>query len=252
MITLRRDAHRHHQRYKGQQMWRTFGPHEREDLPAGGFGILEALNEYLLPPGAAVPGAPGTDAEVLTYVQQGTLAQEDSLGRSGVLQAGEFQRMTARRGVRQSATNPSRTDDARVFQVWLRPSEAGLLQSYEQKRFSVADRRGTLRIVASSDGQQDSLRIHPDALLYSVILELGQHIVHELARGRLAWLHVVSGEIVLADAILSCGDGVGVDAERALSLTARGQAELLLIDIPSSPGSGEVRRDGAARQKGSG
>lgn len=235
MIKLRRDGHRHHERYRGQQTWRTFDPHDREDALACGFGILEAVNEYLLPPGAAVPVRPGGDAEVLTYVQQGTLAQEDSLGRSGVLQAGEFQRMTARRGVRQSATNPSRTDDARVFQVWLRPSEAGLLQSYEQKRFSVADRRGALRVVASSDGQRDSLRIHPDALLYSVILELGQHIVHELGLGRLAWLHVISGEIVLADVILSGGDGVGVDAERALSLTARGQAELLLMDISSRP-----------------
>ena len=236
MMTLRRADRRHHERRKGLQTWRTFHSDDRRDVLADGFGILEALNEYLLPPGTALPPRAPGDAEVLTYVRQGELAQEDSLGQSGVLLAGEFQRMTVRRGVRYSAMNASRTEDAHVFRVWLRPSEAGLVQSYEQKRFSAADRRGALRIVASPHGQRDSLRVHPDALMYSVILDLGQHIVHELIEGRLAWLHVVSGEIVLADAVLSAGDGVGVEAERAVSLTARGQAEVLLLDLQSRLG----------------
>ena len=232
MITLRRAGHRQHERSKGQQTWRTFEPLDRKDARPAGFGIMEGFNEHILPPGTVLPARPLGDAEVLTYVQDGALAQEDSLGRSGVLQAGECQRMTARRGVRHSATNASRTDDAHVYQIWLRPSEAGLLQTYDQKRFSVADRRGALRVVASPDGQRDSLRIHPDALMYSVILDPGQHIVHELLARRLAWLHVVSGEIVLADVVLIAGDGIGVRGERAVSLTAREPCELLLLDLP--------------------
>jgi hypothetical protein len=147
--------------------------------------------------------------------------------------------MTAGRGIRHSETNASRTDSAHVFQIWLRPSEAGLPPSHEQKRFSAAERRGVLCVVASPDGRRGSLRIHQDALMCSALLDPGQHVVHELSYGRSAWLHVVRGEVTLGDTVLAAGDGAGVSAERAVSLTAREESEILLFDLgeelPRSP-----------------
>ena len=94
-------------------------------------GTLEIFNEDRLPPGAGVPRHPHRDAEIITYVREGSLAYEDSKGHSGVIYAGEFQRMTAGRGIRRSEANASRTDWAHVFQIWLRPSEAELQPSHE-------------------------------------------------------------------------------------------------------------------------
>ena len=150
------------------------------------------------------------------------------MGRSGVIQAGEFQRMTAGRGLRHSETNASRTEWAHVFQIWLRPSEAGLEPGHEQKRFSAAERRGGLCVVASPDARRGSLRIHQDALVYSAMLDPGQHVIHELSQGRSAWLHLVQGEVTLGDIVLTTGDGAGVTAEPAVSLTAREETEILL------------------------
>ncbi|HTP25329.1 MAG TPA: pirin family protein [Anaeromyxobacteraceae bacterium] len=234
MITVRRAKERHHDQRRKQEVWFTFCQ-DRADPLAAGFGTLEILSEDRLPPGARVPPHPHRDAEIITYVRDGALAQEDSLGRSGIIHAGEFQRMTAGRGIRHSEANVSRTDWAHVFRIWLRPSEAGLDPGDEQKRFSAAERRGGLRIVASPDARKGSLRIHQDALMFSAMLDPGQHVVHELSQARSAWLHLVHGEVALGDIVLTTGDGAGFTLERAVSLTARAEAEILLLDLGEQP-----------------
>jgi redox-sensitive bicupin YhaK (pirin superfamily) len=148
-----------------------------------------------------------------------------------VIHAGEFQRMSAVRGARHSETNASRSDWAHVFQIRLRRSEARLEPGRDQKRFSAAERRGGLCIVASPDGRRGSLRLHQDTRMYSALLEPGQHVVHELASERAAWLHLVQGELALGDLVLTSGDGAGVTTERAVSLTARENSEILMFDV---------------------
>jgi hypothetical protein len=235
MIRLRRAQERHHGRRHRREVWLTFDRRDRADPLADGFGCLEILNEDRLPPRADVPRLPQQDAEVVTYVREGALAYEDSMGRSGVIHAGEFQRMTAGRGIRHSETNASRTDWAHVFRIHLRSSKGGLEPDREQRRFSAAERRGALCVIASPDARRGSLRIHQDVLMYSAMLRPGQHVVHELSQGRSAWLHLVQGEVTLDDVVLTTGDGAGVTAERAVSLTAREETELLLIDVGEQP-----------------
>ena len=104
-------------------------------------------------------------------------------------------------------------------------------RGHEQKRFSTAERRGELCVVASRDARRGSLRLDQDAVLYSAMLEPGRHVVHELAQSRRAWLHIVQGDATLGDLVLTTGDGVGVTAERAVSITARLRTEILLLDL---------------------
>ena len=230
-ITLRRAGERHHDKSRTLEAWLTFDPQDPAGLLAAGLGNLELLRECRLAPGAGVPRTSGHDTEILTYVREGALTYENSLGGSGVVQAGEFQRVTAGHGLRRSQTNASRTDWVHFFQIWLRPSEVDLDPGHEQKRFTAAQRRGGLCVVASPDARRGSLRIHQDALIYSALLNPGQHVVRELSQGRSAWLHVVQGEVTLGDVVLCTGDGAGVTAERAVSLTAREESEILLVDL---------------------
>jgi redox-sensitive bicupin YhaK (pirin superfamily) len=231
MITLRRAKERHCDQRRKREIWLTFCPKESNDPLAGGLGTLETLNEERLPPGAGVPRHSHHDAEVVTYAREGALAYEDSQGCSGVIQTGEFQRMTPGRGIRHNETNASRIDCAQVFQMGLRSWQAGLEPGYEQKRFTAAERRDGLCVVASPDARRGSLRIHQDVLVYSAVLDPGQHVVHELTPGRRAWLHVVQGEIAMGDLVLTTGDGAGLTDERAVSLTAREATEILLLDL---------------------
>jgi redox-sensitive bicupin YhaK (pirin superfamily) len=231
MITPRRAAERHHEASRTLETWLTFRPKDRAGILSDGLENIEILKESRLAPGARVPRASGRDAEILTYVCEGALAYENSLGSSGIVQTGEFQLVTAGRGLHRNRTNASRTDEVHFFQIWLRPSEADLDPGHEQKRFTAAQRRGGLCVVASHDARRGSLRIHQDALIYSALLDPGQHVVHELSQGRSAWLHLLQGEVTLGDIVLTTGDGAGITAERAVSLTATEESEILLVDL---------------------
>jgi redox-sensitive bicupin YhaK (pirin superfamily) len=239
LISLRRASERQHSRRGKREVWLTFDVPDPTVEVADGFGTLEAIEEDRLPPGAIVPRHAHRDGEIITIVREGALAFTDTTGRSGVIHAGEFQTRSNRRGVRQRESNASRTEWAHVFRIWLRAAEDPLAPVAEQKRFSAADRRGALCVVASPDARRASLRIRQDALMYSALLERGQHVVYELVVGRSAWLHLVRGEATLGDLVLGTGDGAGVSAERAISLTAREDAELFLLDLngdaPAAP-----------------
>ena len=227
MIEFRKASDRHHEERRKQDTWLTFYPGDE----TGGFGALETFREDRLRPGARVPRHAPRGAEIVTYVREGALTYEDSMGRSGVIHAGEFQRNGTEPGIRHSEMNASRSDWAHVFRIGLRPAEAGLEPGHQQKRFSVAERRGEFCVVASTDARKGSLRLSHDALIHSAMLYRGQHVVHELAPGRGGWLHVVKGAVAFADTILHGGDGAGVTDERAVSLTAQEESEVLLLDL---------------------
>jgi redox-sensitive bicupin YhaK (pirin superfamily) len=165
------------------------------------------------------------------YVREGAIAQEDSTGRLDIIRAGEFSRMTDGPGLRWTATNASHTEWAHVFQVCLGNAAASVDPGCEKKRFSAAERRGKLCVVASPDGRGGSLRVHHDALLCSAMFGRGRHVVHELPRATCAWLHVVAGEITLRDDVLTEGDGAGVTDDLAVSFTARRDSEVLLLHL---------------------
>jgi len=231
MITLYRAGQRRRIRRDHGEFWLTFFAQDRPGPLVDGYGAIELLNEGRLPPAAAVPLRPRYGVEVVTYVREGVLAQRDWVGRSGVIHAGEFQCRTVGRGVRLSETNASQTELAHVLQIWLRPAEAAREPGHEQRRFSTAERRGKLCIVASPDGQRGSLRVHQDILIYSALLDPGRHLIHELVPGRSAWLHLVQGEATLGDVVLTAGDGAGITADRAVSITAREESEILFLDL---------------------
>jgi len=231
MITLRRAKQRYDDRRGTQEAWLTFYAQAADDPLAEGFGGLVMLNDVRLPPGGTIRGHPHRDVEIITYVLDGTLRYEDSLARPAVIQAGEFRRETGVFALRSSEMNASQTDWTRLFQIGLRSAPGLEPAEQEQKRFSLAERRSGLCLVAAGDVRRGSLHLREDALVYSALLERGQHLAHDLQAGRRAWLHVVSGEVTLADLVLTSGDGVGITSERAVSLRASEEAEILLLDV---------------------
>ncbi len=235
MITLRRDRERRHVRRGRQNIWHTFYPQDQPDLLASGFGVLVLFDEMRLPPDKSTIAEPRDEAEVVSYVYNGALAQEDATGSSDVVHAGAFQRMTTGPGVRRKETNASRTDWAHVFRISLRPSEFRHKRTHEERRFTAAHRRNVLCLVASPDGRKESLHIHQDALIYSSILDSGRHLAYELLPGRSAWLHIVRGEATLNGIVLTRGDSAGITSEPLVSFTVWESSEVLLLDLGPAP-----------------
>jgi redox-sensitive bicupin YhaK (pirin superfamily) len=148
-----------------------------------------------------------------------------------VILPGDGQRMTAGSGIRHSEFNPSPTAAAHLLQIWIQPEQAGLQPSYEQKSFPEDEKRGKLRVIASRDATDGSVKINQDAKLYVSLLKPGDEVSHEFGDGRHGWLQVARGTVELNGKKLAQGDGAAISDEKKLSIKGRENAEVLLFDL---------------------
>ena len=135
-----------------------------------GFGNLRVINEDRIAPGTGFGTHGHRDMEIISYVLSGELAHKDSMGngQAGAANSrrhppGDVQRMSAGRGVMHSEFNHAPDQTTHFLQIWIEPNQRGIDPGYEQKHFAAADKRGRLRLVASADGRDGSVRIHADA-----------------------------------------------------------------------------------------
>jgi|SRR5687768_3624252 len=197
-----------------------------------GYRTLRVINDDRVAPAAGFPTHPHRDMEIITYMLEGELAHKDSMGNGSRIGAGEVQRMTAGTGVLHSEFNPSRSDAARLLQIWMLPRAKGLAPGYDQKKFKTEAKEGNLLLVVSGDGRDGSMRIEQDADLYATVLAGDQTVEHKLADGRGAWLQVACGSVELNGVKLEEGDGAFTDDERLLRIRgSNGRAEVLLFDL---------------------
>ena len=145
--------------------------------------------------------------------------------------AGDFQRISAGRGIEHSEFNPSANEGVHFYQIWLFPSERGLEPSYEERSFSPEEKHNMLRLVASRDGRERSLTVHQDANVFLSNLDAGASVSHAIEAGRHAWLQVMRGSVKLGDIILNTSDAAAVSDERELRIVAVEPAEVMLFDL---------------------
>lgn len=194
-----------------------------------GFGPLRVINEDRVAPGRGFPTHPHSDMEIISYVLEGALEHKDSIGTGSVIRPGDVQRMSAGSGIRHSEFNASKSDPVHFLQIWIVPDKKGLKPSYEQKTFSEAEKRGTLRLIGSRDGRDGSVTIHQDVDLYAAVLSPGMSVSHDLNKGRQAWVQVARGSVTINGNRLTAGDGAAANDSGVLAI--EGDGEVLLFDI---------------------
>jgi len=231
MLTLRRSGERGHARHGWLESRHTFSFAGYHDAAHMGFRSLRVINEDRVQPGQGFGEHSHRDMEIVTYVIEGALRHGDSLGNGSVIRPGDVQRMSAGTGITHSEQNASQTELVHFLQIWILPERRGLAPSYEERHYSEADRAGRLRLVASRDGREGSVRLHQDVALFAALLSPGEAVTHELAPARHAWLQVVRGEIDVDGVPLASGDGAAVSDERRLTLGSRTKSEVLLFDL---------------------
>jgi redox-sensitive bicupin YhaK (pirin superfamily) len=229
MINIRRAAERGHANHGWLDTNHTFSFADYYDPNFMGFRALRVINEDRVAGGGGFGKHTHRDMEIISYVLEGTLAHNDSMGTGSLIKPGEVQRMSAGSGVTHSEMNPSDDEPVHFLQIWIVPAERGIKPGYEQKKFEDDDRRNTLRLVASPDGSNGSVTIHQDVRLYSTLLD-GSTVTHELEPNRYGWVQVTRGEVDLNGQTLKAGDGAAISDERTLTLTGRG-AEVLVFDL---------------------
>ena len=231
MVTIRKSEDRGHFDLGWLDTYHTFSFDQYYDPAHMHFRSLRVINEDRVQAANGFPTHSHRDMEIITYILSGALEHRDSMGNGSVIRPGDVQRMSAGTGVAHSEFNPSESESVHLLQIWILPESQNLPPGYEEKHFEDEERRGRLRLIASNDARDGSVKIHQDAQLYATILEAGQTVVHALADGRYAWLQVARGTIRLNDVELKQGDGAAVRNESELTITAHDQAEFLLFDL---------------------
>ena len=201
-----------------------------------GFGPLRVINDDWIAGGEGFGTHGHKDMEIITYVLSGNLEHKDSMGNGSVLRYGDVQRMSAGTGVQHSEFNHGRDEVLHLLQIWIMPKFRGIRPGYEEKHFDADSKRGRLRLIVSSDGRDGSVAMNQDGAIYASILRAGDTLSHELAPGRIAYVHVALGKLVVNGVSLNTGDALKVTDENLLTLAqadAERGAEVLLFDLPA-------------------
>lgn len=232
MITLRKSEERGHANHGWLDSWHSFSFADYYDPQHMGFGPLRVINEDRVEAGAGFGTHGHRDMEIISYVLDGELAHKDNMGNGSVIRPGDVQRMSAGRGVMHSEFNHAQDRPTHFLQIWIEPDVFGIQPGYEEKRFDATEKRGRLRLIASSDGREGSVKVHQDANVYAGLFDGEEHASLTMPAGRRAYVHVARGDIEVNGQALRAGDALMAVDEPAIELANGRSAEVLLFDLP--------------------
>ncbi len=228
MIKIRKASDRGHFDHGWLNTYHTFSFADYYDPEFMGFRTLRVINEDRVRPGAGFGTHGHRDMEIVSYVLEGGLAHQDSMGHGGVIRPGDVQRMSAGTGVLHSEMNASKEELVHFLQIWIMPDRRGIAPGYEQKHFEPADVRGKLRLIAAPEASNGAVTLHQDVRIYATAVD-GDSVTHRIAEGRYGWVQVTRGEVEVNGRKLVAGDGASIADERTVTISGKG--EVLLFDL---------------------
>lgn len=195
-----------------------------------GFRSLRVLNDDIVEPGEGFGTHPHRDAEIFTYVIEGSLEHKDSMGNGRIIQPREFQYMSAGGGVTHSEFNPSDRERVHLLQVWLKPSAPGGTPTYAQTALNGDTPQNGLTLLASGR-QKAPIRFRQNADVLFGSVQAGKSAEVNLGADRHAWLQMIRGEISVLGESLGEGDGAAISGEAKFAIKAGEDAEFLLFNL---------------------
>ena len=231
MIQIRKSDQRGHANHGWLDSRFSFSFAEYYDPEFVEFRTLRVMNDDHIAGGGGFPTHPHRDMEIVTYVLEGALSHNDSMGNGSTIRPGDVQYMSAGTGVAHSEFNASENEPVHMYQIWMFPDKNGYKPLYDQKHFDASEKRGKLRLMVSPDGREGSVQIRQDNELYATVLAPGEAVKHALKPERHAYVQVARGSVTLNGKDLETGDGAAISAEKSLELVGVKDAEVLLFDL---------------------
>ena len=232
MKVVRRSSDRGHADHGWLKSQHSFSFAEYFDEDHVEFGPLRVLNEDRVTGGQGFGTHGHRNMEIISYVLEGELSHQDSMGTRSTIRPGDVQRMSAGTGVRHSEFNGSPTNKVHFLQIWIQPNVSEIPPSYEEKRFEDADKRGRLRLIASSNGADGSVLVHQDVRVYSGLFDGAESARLEIAANRRAYVHVARGAVHVNGIELTAGDALKLTDENVVEIGQGSKSEVLVFDLP--------------------
>lgn len=232
MIKIRRSKDRGHANHGWLNACHTFSFADYYDPSHMGFSVLRVINEDRIQGGTGFGTHGHRDMEIITYIVDGALEHQDSMGTKAVIVPGEVQRMSAGSGVQHSEHNKQTNKQTHLLQIWILPKTKGIQPSYEQKSFANELKKNTLILVCSPTGRDGSISINQDVELFACKSEKSGAMELPVSPGRRIWIQVINGEVKIDNDILNLGDGAGVESTTNIKLNWKQGSEFLVFDLP--------------------
>jgi redox-sensitive bicupin YhaK (pirin superfamily) len=195
-----------------------------------GWGSLRVWNDDEIAPNSGFPPHPHRDMEIITYVREGAITHQDSMGNQGRTGAGDVQVMSAGTGVRHAEYNLE-SAETRLFQIWIEPSQTGGPPSWGARPFPKADRAGRFVTLASGlPGDEDALPIRTAARVAGATIKAGETAAYATDPSRHLYLVPTAGAVEVNGVRLEPRDGAAITGESAIAVKAFEDAEVVLVD----------------------
>jgi len=194
------------------------------------WGNLRVWNDDTIAPKTGFPPHPHRDMEIITYVREGAITHEDSLGNKGRTEAGDVQVMSAGSGVRHSEYN---LEDVatKIFQIWIVPTRNGDAPSWGARPFPKGDRAGHFITLASGyENDNEALPIRTDARIVAATLKAGESAEYPIGKDRKAYLVPAIGAIRIDDVQVNARDGAAIKDVDVIRVTAVEDSEIVMVD----------------------
>ncbi|PZP25747.1 pirin family protein [Pseudomonas kuykendallii] len=231
MLAIRKSTDRGRANHGWLQSFHTFSFANYRDPREQGFSDLLVINDDTVAPARGFGQHPHRDMEIFSYVLEGELEHQDSLGTGSVIRPGDVQLMSAGTGVSHSEYNHSAANPVHFLQIWIVPDRRGAQPRYQQQHFDEASKRGQLRLIISPDGATGSLQVRQNARVYAGLFDGDEQGRLTLDEDRYAYVHVARGSVELNGVQLRQGDGVRLRDTRELTLNHGEGAEVLVFDL---------------------
>jgi redox-sensitive bicupin YhaK (pirin superfamily) len=232
MLAVRRADDRGHADHGWLDSYHTFSFGGYYDPRYMGVSNLRVINDDTVAPGGGFATHGHNDMEIISYVLEGALEHQDSMGNGSVIRPGDVQRMSAGTGVTHSEYNHSASEPVHFLQIWLQPNAVGVEPSYDQRHFPIDQRHGRWVLLLSPDGRDGSIATHQDALMFGTLLASGESLKYRFAADRQGYLHLARGQLRVGDITLRQGDGLKIQKHELLEINGVEDAEVLLFDLP--------------------
>ncbi len=193
------------------------------------FGALRVINDDLIAPHTGFDLHPHRDMEIISYVVNGSLTHQDSMGNKHTITRGQVQYMSAGTGVFHSEHNNG-DDELRMLQIWILPDRYGHTPHYGEFLFEMDERKNKWLHMVSDNKGTAPIKINQDANLYSIELEAGKEIDFEVAKGRQAYLVEIEGHAMINDVALETRDGLEI-VEEDIHIKAEDTTHILVIEM---------------------
>jgi redox-sensitive bicupin YhaK (pirin superfamily) len=231
MLFLRKSQERGYADHGWLKSFHSFSFAGYHDPRFMGWGNLRVINEDRVEPGMGFGKHGHRNMEIISYVLSGELAHEDSMGNIKGIPPGDVQRMSAGSGVMHSEFNHAKDQTTHFLQIWIEPNVLEIAPSYEQKTIPAANKEGKLCLIASENGQENSVKISADAKLYAGLFDGEQSAKMALNLNRKAYVHLIRGSLTVNGQTLNDGDALLVQEENELIISNGKNAEVLVFDL---------------------